>query len=180
MKNTLSYQSYDPQDAGPQYLENLATGYWFSEVLFTAVEMDLFSLVGTDGATAGELSAALDVDLHGIDRFLYALGAMGLVTSEGERYFNTKLSSDHLLRGKDLYQGDSILWRKYLRPGWNGLKDCLKEGGRVAYADDVPSERFKRTQKYIRAMDGIAKTKAREIIGFFGARPVKGDILDVG
>ena len=30
---------HDPQDTNPQYLEDLATGYWNSEVLFTAVEI---------------------------------------------------------------------------------------------------------------------------------------------
>ncbi len=181
MNKTLPFQSYDAQDTGPQYLEDLATGYWFSEVLFTAVEMDLFSLVGTEGATIEELSRALDAKLHGIERFLRALGAMGLVTNEGQRYFNTKLSSNYLVRGKDQYQGDSILWRKYLCSGWNGLKDCLKEGGRVDYnSHDSSSERVKRIQKYIRAMDGIAKIKAREIVAFFGARSEKGEILDVG
>jgi predicted metal-binding protein/2-polyprenyl-3-methyl-5-hydroxy-6-metoxy-1,4-benzoquinol methylase len=181
MNKTLPYQSYDAQASGPQYLEDLATAYWFSEILFTAVEMDIFSVIGMEGVTARELSAALDIDLLAIGRFLHALASMGLVTSGDERYFNTKLSSDYLLRGKHQYQGDSIIWKKYLRPGWNGLKDCLKEGGRVDYAGhDVPSERIERIQKYIRAMDGIAKIKAPEIVGFFEARSVKGEILDVG
>jgi len=183
MKNTVPFQSYDAQDkdTGPQYLEDLATGYWFSEVLFTAVEMNLFSLVGTEGATIEELSRALNASLHGIKRFLQALGAMGLVTNEGQRYFNTKLSSTYLVCGKDQYQGDSILWRKYLCSSWNGLKECLKEGGRVDYnSNDSSSERVKHIQKYIRAMDGIAKIKAREIVTFFAAHSVKGKILDVG
>lgn len=181
MNKTLPYQSYDAQDTGPQYLEDLATGYWFSEVLFTAVETDLFSLVGEKGTTVEELSGALHANQHGVERFLQALCAMGLVVSEGRRYFNTKLSNDYLLPGKDQYQGDSILWRKYLRPGWNGLKDCLEKGGRVDYAgNDVPSDKIERIQKYIRAMDGIAKIKAREIVRFFESRPVKGEILDVG
>lgn len=180
MKKTLPYQIYDPQGAGAQYLEDLATGYWYSEVLFTAVEMDFFSLVGTEGATVEELAGALDADRSGMERLLQALCEMGLITNGGERYFNTKLSSDYLLRGKDQYQGDSILWRKYLRPGWNGLKECIKAGGRVDYPgnDDSPG-RIGRIQKYIRAMDGIAKVKAAEIVRFFGDRPLKGEILDV-
>ena len=72
-KKTLPYQSFDAQDAGAQYLEDLATGYWFSEVLFTALEMDLFSHVGIEGTTVEELSRALDAKPHGVDRFLQAL-----------------------------------------------------------------------------------------------------------
>jgi len=181
MKRPLPFREYDAQTAGPQYLEDLATGYWFSEVLFAAVEMDLFSLVGEDGATIDELSLALDANPHGLKRFLHALEKMGLVTSDGPRYFNTKLSADYLVSGRRLYQGDSILWRKYLHPGWQGMRDCLKEGGRVDYAgQDSPSARTGRIQKYIRAMDGIAKVKAPELVTFFADRPVTGEILDVG
>lgn len=181
MNKTLPYQSYDAQNAGPQYLEDLATGYWFSEVLFTAVEMDLFSLVGAKGTTLEEISRALYADSHGVERFLQALCAVGLVVSEGGRYFNTKLSSDYLVRGKDLYQGDSIGWRKYLRSAWDGLKECVQEGGRVDYTGNaVPSARNKRIQKYIRAMDGTARIKAQELAGFFGDHSITGYILDVG
>jgi hypothetical protein len=77
MKRPLAHRDYDAQTAGPQYLEDLATGYWFSEVLFTAVEMDLFSLVGAEGATADELSRALDANPQGLKRFLHALEKNG-------------------------------------------------------------------------------------------------------
>ena len=181
MKRPLAFRDYDAQTAGPQYLEDLATGYWFSEVLFTAVEMDLFSHVGAKGATVDGLSQALDANPRGLRRFLHALEKMGLVTHDGQRYFNTKLSNNYLVSGKELYQGDSILWRKYLHPGWQGMKDCLKEGGRVDYAgQDGPLARTGRIRKYIRAMDNIAKAKARELVTFFADRPVTGEILDVG
>jgi predicted metal-binding protein/SAM-dependent methyltransferase len=181
MKRPLSSRDYDPQASGHQYLEDLATGYWFSEALFTAVEMNLFSLIGAEGTTIDELSRALDANLHGLKRFLHALEKMGLVTNDGPLYFNTKLSDDYLVCGKELYQGDSILWRKELRARWQGMEDCLKAGGRAAYAGrDEPDARIKRIQKYIGAMDSIAKVKARELITFFADRPITGAILDVG
>ncbi|MHB1404198.1 MAG: methyltransferase family protein, partial [Desulfitobacteriaceae bacterium] len=41
----LPYFNHNPQEAGPQYLEDLATGYWFSEALFTAVELEVFTIL---------------------------------------------------------------------------------------------------------------------------------------
>lgn len=41
---------------GPQYLEDLATGYWFSEVLFTAVELDIFTHIERGGKSVEEIS----------------------------------------------------------------------------------------------------------------------------
>jgi len=181
MKRPLAQGDYDPQTAGHQYLEDLATGYWFSEVLFTAVEMDLFSLVGAEGTTVDKLSRALKANPDALRRFLHALVKMGLLSFNGPRYFNTKLSEDYLVPGKELYQGDSILWRKDLHAQWQGMKYCLKKGGRADNAgQDEHSTRIKRIQKYIRAMDSIAKAKARELVAFFVDRPITGGILDVG
>lgn len=166
---------------GPQHLEDLATGYWYSEVLFTAVELGIFTCIGPDGATSGALARTLRVNPQGLGRFLQALQTIGLVTKAGPRYFNTQLASDCLVKGKVQYQGDSILWRKYLQANWQGLKDCLKTGGRVDYAGkENPAGTAERAAKYIGAMDSIAKAKARELVGFFAYRTTPGRILDVG
>jgi predicted metal-binding protein/ubiquinone/menaquinone biosynthesis C-methylase UbiE len=179
----LSHASqYNPQEAGAQYLEDLATGYWFSEALFAAVELDLFTLLEHEGATAAQIAKTLEQSPTGLERFLKALGAMGLVFGESERYFNTKLSSDYLVPGKSNYQGDSILWRKGLRSGWQDLTECLKAGGRVTFPTDEegPEQFALRIRKYINAMDNIARTKVEEILPFFEGLDLKGQILDVG
>jgi hypothetical protein len=96
-------------DVGPQYLEDLATGYWFSEALFTAVELEVFTLLESEGMTTEEIAGTLDMPPSGLGRFLQALCAIKLVVCDGERYSNTKLASDYLVPGKSEYQGDSIL-----------------------------------------------------------------------
>ncbi len=181
MRKTLPFLNFEPQDSGPQYLEDLATGYWFSEVLFAALEIDLFSLLEGDGAAVGDLASRLEMNPDGLERFLKALAALGLVTNDGRRYFNTKVSDNYLVKGRFEYQGDSVLWRRYLHSHWNGITHCLRAGGRVDY--DGPgnnTERNLRIRKYMLAMDNVARVKAREILGFFEKRPLKGKILDVG
>ena len=181
MKQFLPHQRYDAQTAGPQYLEDLATGYWYSEVLFTAVEMGLFSCIGEEGATVEDLASKIEATFEGASRLLQTLVHLGLVTEGDGRFFNTKLSSTYLLKERDQYQGHSILWRRHLRPGWQALTACIRKGGRVEYpGDDKPSERVERIRKYILAMDAVAKAKTDEIVRFFEGRPRKGEILDVG
>lgn len=174
--------SPDPQNMGPQYLENLATGYWFSETLFTAVEMEIFSYLEPKGGTAEELALALNADSGGMERFLQALCALGLLTGDGCHYYNTQVSSKYLVSGKDYYQGDSILWRKYLATGWGTLAQCLQAGGRVNYGppDEESGELARRIKSYINAMDRVARTKVEELIPFFDGLVMTGDILDVG
>ena len=173
---------HNPQEAGPQYLENLATGYWFSEALFAAVELNIFDLIESEGMTTLEIAGVLDMPSSGLGRFLQALCAMGLVVYDAERYYNTKLASNYLIPGKRDYQGDSILWRKVLRQGWQDLTECLKAGGRVNFPveEEGPEQFVRRIRKYINAMDNIAKTKVAEILPFFVGLDLQGEILDVG
>ncbi|HEX8949444.1 MAG TPA: DUF2284 domain-containing protein, partial [Dissulfurispiraceae bacterium] len=173
---------YEPQQSGPQYLEDLATGYWYSEVLFTAVELGIFSLLDPEGMSSAELSRSLGMKTWPVERFLHALCALGLLWREGDRYFNSSLSRDYLVRGAPDYQGESILWRKSLRSHWMGLPECLKAGGRVRHNPDGegPAHIAARIRKYISAMDGVARCKVREIIPLFCSFPEGGEILDVG
>lgn len=169
-------------DTGPQYLEDLATGYWFSEALFAAVELEVFTLLELEGMTSIELAGSLDMPAPGLGRFLQALWAINLVVCDGGRYFNTKLASNYLVLGKGNYQGDSILWRKGLKSGWQDLSECLKAGGRVNFPveEEGPEQFARRIRKYINAMDNVARTKVEEILPFFEGLELKGEILDIG
>ncbi|MBZ0158270.1 MAG: DUF2284 domain-containing protein [Alphaproteobacteria bacterium] len=181
-RNKLSFLNHDPQGDGPQYLEDLATGYWFSQALFTAVESGIFPLLETGGKTAAEIASALGCMPQSLPRFLHALCALGLLHNDGGLYFTTRLSSEYLIPGKQDYQGESILWRRDLIPHWTGLGKCLKEGGRVDCKPDGedPADRAERIRKYIRAMDCVARVKTREILPLFGGALPGGEMLDVG
>lgn len=171
----------DPQDKSPQYLEDLATGYWFSEALFTAVELDIFTLLEPAGKTAMDVAGRTGCSPRGMERFLKALSSLGLVDSNGAVFYNTGISAKYLVKGREDYQGDSILWRKYLVPYWHGLGDCLRSGGRVIYpAGEDPDLLSRRVRSYIRAMDGVARAKVMEILPIFDSLLAEGEILDIG
>lgn len=85
----LAYLHSDSQECGAQYLEDLVTGYWFSEVLFTAVEIDIFTLLDPQGMSIDDLSLALQVNAGSLTRFMHALSALGLATGNTDYFFNT-------------------------------------------------------------------------------------------
>jgi len=173
---------HDPQDLNPQHLEDLATGYWQSEVLFTALEKHLFTRLEPAGKPVAELAAELGYDPTTLKRFVHALSVMGLVFEADDSCGNTKLSKKYLVRGEEAYQGDSILWRKYLIDNWKTLDKCLEKGTRVLFQTmDEPEAAVKeRFRKYCRAMDAVARTKIEEILSMYSGMKLQGDILDVG
>lgn len=178
----LSDPNHALRENGPQYLEDLATGYWYSEALFTAVELGIFTLLEHGGKTPEEISRGLDLKQEGLERFLQALCALELLSRHGDNYFNTEISSKFLVKDAEDYQGDSILWRKYLFPNWRSLGSCLRKGGRVNFArrDEKPERLIRRVRQYSRAMDGVARTKVKEILPLFADILLAGEILDVG
>nr|WP_281350142.1 DUF2284 domain-containing protein [Alkalibaculum sporogenes] len=91
------------------------------------------------------------------------------------------MSNTYLIKGKELYQGDSILWRKELKSQWDVLTETIRRGKRIHYIpQDDEQVLFERTKRYINAMDAVIKSKAKEIVSMFGNLELKGKILDVG
>ena len=182
IRKYLPFQTNDPQLNGPQYLEDLATGYWYSEALFTALELNIFTLLEPEGKRLKELAESLNLESSGLQRFLQALCALGLLDQYGEVYFNTRVSQEFLVKGKENYQGESILWRKRLFPNWRSLRRCLKMGGRVRYTrkDEGQEKVVRRIRQYGRAMDCVAENKVKELLPFFARLDSLGEILDVG
>jgi len=158
-------------------LEDLATAYWFSEVIFTAVELDVFSMLDPAGSTAARIAQMMEFDTPAVERFLEALCALGLATrGNGGSFYNSRIAAQYLVKGKECYQGNSIQWRKTISSPWKSLKDSLKSGGRVYYP--APEKTMERLQRYISAMDDVARVKSRDIGALF--RDISGRILDVG
>ncbi len=172
----------DPQGSGPQYLEDLATAYWHSQVLFVAVEHRIFTRLEPQGKTIGELADALGFKVRGLDRFLNVLCEMRLLGRDGSFYFNTGISSDHLVEGKEHYQGGSILWRRELVPRWSELTDCLRAGERTVKrtGQEDTEELSRRRRKYLLAMDCVAKMKMQEMLPIFEGMRLGGEMLDAG
>ena len=159
---------YDPHKPGFQYLDDLASGYWFSEVLFTAVEERLFTLLEPAGKTLEEIAEELQWEAKALKRYLDTLCVLGLLNCYEGLYSNSGLSAQYLVEGKPHYLGDMILWRKYLASYWQELKACLQAGRRVNFAPqgEEREKQAARIRKYINAMDNVARAKVQELLPF--------------
>ncbi|MDA8088184.1 MAG: DUF2284 domain-containing protein [Nitrospiraceae bacterium] len=183
-------EEHDPQEAGFQRIEDLATAYWFSETLFAAVELGIFTLLHPQGMSLGDLSRRLRIKKGPLERFLTALSRTGLVNKTDNKmdkpdgnafYFNSETSGRYLVSGKQEYLGGSVLWRRELCSPWAGLRDCLKKGGRKDYLPATEEKELKgRRRRYIDAMDGVARAKVKEMLPFLGSFPLEGEMLDAG
>jgi predicted metal-binding protein/ubiquinone/menaquinone biosynthesis C-methylase UbiE len=180
----LPHQQADIASEGFQSLEDLATSSWYSEVLFAALDLNIFGLLGDGPASVAELVEKSGYEADALSRFLAALMALGLITEHQGRFANGPLAARYLIPGKSDYWGDFLLYRRYLGSHWPRLTDRIRQG--VSANDrpmaEPPEAYRERTLAYVRAMDLQARLKAAEALEYLGEfcqfRPKR--ILDLG
>nr|MBP7430090.1 methyltransferase [Candidatus Hydrogenedentota bacterium] len=80
-------------------INDLATGFRQSAILYAAVEADVFSLFTPGRKTAEEMATALGWDRRGARIFLDALVALELLDKHDGAYGNTPVSAACLVPG---------------------------------------------------------------------------------
>ncbi|MFK5952821.1 MAG: DUF2284 domain-containing protein [Desulfobacterium sp.] len=187
-----AFQNTDPTHKSFQYLEDLATAYWYSEVLFAALELNLFEHLDKGHSSVAGLSHEANCHADALFRLLRALEKMALVDRYEDVWFNTSVSSCYLVPGKNSYMGDFFLYRRYMQPNWSRLAprvarenipahDPSQESDDSIPQDEVSQEDYKaRNLRYVAAMDTLVKKKALDIASILKAEPLNGPILDVG
>jgi hypothetical protein len=108
---------------------SIGTGYWASRTLLSALELDLFTQLGSGAQDLAALTGALGLHPRGARDFLDALVALGLLTREGDRYANTRESRMFLDRTKPLFVGGSFAMAgPRLWGAWGRLTEALRTG----------------------------------------------------
>ena len=165
---------------GFQILEDIATAAWYSEILFTAVEKELFDFTAKE-RSLGETAAFLGFPEEAAYRYLLSLETLSLLVAKDGRFRNTETAGQYLKKESPLYQGHSILWRKGLCRRWTGLTETLTQGRRTDFPVDESREEIeKRFRAYSFAMDDIARCKSLEILENYPVETEYRRILDLG
>ena len=170
----------------PVPLMQLTTGFWAFKTLAAAHELDLFSrLSGTAGTTAGELAEALDIDERPADMILTGCTALGLLVKNDNRYVNSPLSEEFLVRGSPNYFGGWVrMLDQRLYPGWGKLAEAIRTNRPTTWDPDRQSSIFDGEDPELlavfwEAMHALSTSTARvlgQAVDLSGART----LLDLG
>lgn len=177
MHQITGYRHADPATEGFQYIEDYATAYWLSEVLFTAIDLKLFLYLdqGVNSLAAlAEAASCKDPELY---RLLRAMERMALISCVDTYWINNQSAARYLVPGKKDYMGDFFLYRRYMQPYWSKLTEKLRPDTEKEQASLSYSER---NFLYVSAMDTLARQKAVEIAACLKGAVIDGPVLDVG
>lgn len=172
---------HENRDSGFQYLENIATAYWYSEVLFAALDLGLFDRLANGAQRLERLAGETGCKPEALVRFLEVLQGLDLVHHSQGRWRNSQAAAQFLVAGSPAYMGNFLGYRRYMKTGWQGILATLSERPPTARAALSRDDDYaRRTEAYVRAMDELARIKAEEIVRLLGADSWRPPVLDVG
>ncbi len=145
-------------------------GFWPARTLLSAVELELFTVLGKTSMTGKEIGEALGLHPRGIWDFLDGLVAMGFLEREGNgneaKYLNTAQTAMFLDKSSPEYIGGVLeMASTRLYRYWGNLTEALRTGQpqneikydeknifEVLYQDPI------RLEEFMKAMTGFSKS----------------------
>jgi hypothetical protein len=154
------------QTPNPELILQVGTGFWGSKTLLSAVELELFTVLGASSMSGPEIGERLGLHPRSLYDFLDALVAIGLLDREGDgptaQYGNTADTALFLDKSSPAYLGGMLeMANSRLYGFWGGLTDALRTGqpqsesktGGDFFGTLYDDE--ERLEQFLRAMQGI-------------------------
>jgi 8-O-methyltransferase len=149
----------DPADTELQSVMDLASGFWRARVLFSAIDLGLFTLLGSGAAVQENICAELGLHQDAAQDFLDALVALNLLHREEGRYENTPAASRYLVETGETYIGGFFKFMSYsLYPAWSRLTELLRTGMRQEGVDSFSDwyRDLDQVRGFMEAMDSVS------------------------
>jgi predicted O-methyltransferase YrrM len=151
----------------PAHIMEVGMGFWPSKTLLSAVELELFTELGSDSMPGEEIGKRLGLHPRAIYDFLDTLVALGLLEREGNGtegdYRNTPDTAAFLDKKSPAYIGGILeMANARLYPFWGDLTEGLRTGqpqneikhtGRPMF-EELYSDPA-RLEQFMRAMQGV-------------------------
>ncbi len=139
-------------------LAGMAGGHAEARAIQTALKLGMFEAVGERPLDGQSLAARLGTDPRATALLASAMAALGLLSIEAGRYVLTDSSRRFLLKSSPEYLGGMILFDEAVFPYWARLEDSIRSG-RPARAPDMFQSDPGDTERFIRAMDSLARAR---------------------
>lgn len=113
----------------PVPILQIATGFWASQALLSAVELKVFSILFGGPRTAQEVAQEAGANPQAVEALLDANCALGFLHRNGDRYRNDEVSNAYLVEGSPGSYVDLVRFmRDPLYGVWQGLAETVRHG----------------------------------------------------
>jgi hypothetical protein len=183
---TLTSETWKVSPPSPEKLLQLGMGFWGSKTLLSAVELDLFTVLGRGPRSAMQLMEELRLHPRSALDFLDALVALDMLERDDGLYRNTAETGAFLDSAQPGFIGGLLLMaNNRLYPFWGSLTEGLRTGKpqNEAKQGGDPFDAIYRDEcalsEFLRAMSGASLGAARAIAQAFPWRNYR-SFVDIG
>jgi 3-hydroxy-5-methyl-1-naphthoate 3-O-methyltransferase len=125
----------------PSELLDLATGYQRSQTFFTLIELGVPTLLNNCALTSVEIAKKLGIHPLAADRFLNACAGLGLLERKADKFTNSALSQQFLIKDQPTYLGEQFLrYERTSYPLWSELAQKLRTWQPGATEGELPED----------------------------------------
>jgi O-methyltransferase domain/Dimerisation domain len=179
------------QQVDPSHIMQVGMGFWASKTVLSAVEIELFTKLGSDGMTGSQIAQALELNKRAIPDFPDALVALELLDRDGEGsdalYRNTQATAVFLDKASPAYIGGILeMSNARLYRFWGDLTEALQDGKPQNEIKHTGKPMFEelysdpdRLEQFMNAMAGISLGPFRALSEKFDFSRYK-TLCDVG
>ena len=194
MKNTYKYSNKEnviilSLDIADKYILGLpiekildyTRGFWITQVLMTAIDLDIFTILNSKPLTAFDIAKASHTDIRALSMLLDALASLELLQKiDNHLYRNTHNSSKYLVKTSSNYIGWLIHHHHLYYITWDKLKSSIISGKPSTSAMFFSPNR-EDIANYCKAMHARALLEANEVISYLPfTKEISLHILDLG
>jgi O-methyltransferase domain/Dimerisation domain len=155
-----------PSNPTPEHILQVGMGFWASKALLSAVELELFTVVGDGSMTGPDIGQRLGLHPRSLFDFLDALVSLGLLERDGDgqqgRYRNTTDTAMFLDKRRPTYAGGILeMANSRLYGFWANLTEALRTGApqsEIKQGGDFFGALYgdeRRLEEFLRAMQGV-------------------------
>ena len=156
------------EQVDPSHIMQVGMGFWASKTLLSAVELELFTELGSDGMTGPRIAETLELHPRAIPDFPDALVALELLERDGEGsdalYRNTQTTAIFLDKTSPAYIGGILeMSNARLFRFWGDLTEALRTGKPQNEIKQTGKAMFEelysdpdRLEQFMNAMAGIS------------------------
>ncbi|MBW2181859.1 MAG: methyltransferase domain-containing protein, partial [Deltaproteobacteria bacterium] len=152
----------------PEELNQFMRGFMESRIFLTAIELDLFTAIGS-GAAAPEIAKKIKTDPRATEALLNALAAIDVLDKNENSFRNKPLTARYLVKDSEHDSRIAAMHIVGLWHRWSTLTECLKKGTSVI-AEKGKTRDEDETRAFIAAMHKNAVFRAEKTA----------EILDLG
>jgi len=116
-------------DSDSAIVIELIHAFRYSKIMFVAVSLGIFDLLGNGPWAAHDLARAIGADADALERLLNACVGLRLLRKDNSEYANEPVAQTYLRRDSDSTLTGYVLYSdRALYPLWGELEDAVREG----------------------------------------------------